>query len=106
MEKIETHQLYWINEKTGGKFAAGVAFYLEKYDEYRLKIDYFPESQLYLKTVGLHANQIDYRAEIVHTRQSKFIGRRPVGTGYLNRETKNEIHIELGPFSNKLILEL
>ena len=106
MERIETHSLQWENERTGKRHGAGVAFYSEQYDEYRLKIDCFPESQFYLKTIGLHANQVDYRAEIVNKRSGKFAGRRSIGTGYLNKETQNEIHIELGPFSNKLILQL
>ena len=106
MDKIAAHYLQWENERTGKRYAAGVAFYSDKYDEYRLKVDCFPESQFYLKTIGLHSEQVDYRAEIVSKKNGKFAGRRSIGVGYLNKETKNEIHIELGPFTNKLILNL
>lgn len=106
MEKPTTHQLYWVNEITGKKSPAGVAFYCDKYDEYRLKIDCFPEVQFYLKTVGLHGNQVDYRAEVANKKNGKFLRRRPIGVGLLTKATVNEINIELGPFTNKLILAL
>ncbi|MCY4524683.1 MAG: hypothetical protein OXB84_08095, partial [Halobacteriovoraceae bacterium] len=60
----------------------------------------------YLKTIGLRNKQVDYRAEVVSKKNGKFAGRRSIGTGYFNADTENEIHIELAPFSNKLILNL
>ena len=45
MDKIAAHFLQWENERTGKRCPAGVAFYSDKYDEFRLKIDCFPENQ-------------------------------------------------------------
>ena len=106
MKKIVAHYLYWLNEKTGTRCTAGVAFYSQTHDEYRLKIDFFPETQFYLKPIGLYGNKVTYRAEVAHKKHGRFIGRRSIGMGILTKETTNEIHLELGPFTNKLILSL
>ena len=106
MTKIVAHYLHWLNDKTNTRHTAGVAFYSQTYDEYRLKIDCFPETQFYLKPIGLYGNKVNYRAEVAQKKHGRFIGRRPIGVGLLCKETQNEIHIELGPFTNKLILSL
>ena len=106
MKETTTHTLVWENQLTGKRYLAGVAFYSEEYDEYRLKIDCFSQNRFYLKTIGLYADKVHYRAEVVLKKRGQFVARKSIGVGLLTKETKNEVHIELGPFSNKLILKL
>ena len=103
--KTQTHYLWWLNPQSGKRHNAGVAFFSDEFSEFRLKLDCFPQNQFYLKAIGAQDQRVEYRAEIVQKRQGKFVGRRPVGIGYSNQEG-SEVHIELRPFTNLLVLDL
>lgn len=105
MEKIVTHRLYWVDEKNDERQAAGVAFYSDSYGEFRLKIDFFPEHKIYLRTIGSCNGQVNYQAEVV-SKQGKGFCRRVVGRGFINNRTKSSIHVDLFPFSKELVLDL
>jgi hypothetical protein len=108
----EKYYLWWQSRETGRRLPAGIAFYDEKYNEYRLKIDYFQAilgdeaSPFYLKTVGKVDERVLYRAEAVVKRDGKFHSRRVVGEGYLSAETDGEVFIDFGPMEKTLVLSL
>lgn len=109
--KSEKYDLWWMDCRNNRRYPAGVAFYDEKYGEYRLKIDFLQTiqdepDQIYLKPVGTTDDRLLYRAEGVVKKNGRFHSRRPIGEGYLLKEGEDEVNIELGPFEKTLILSL
>ena len=65
-QKPETLRLGWLNPVTNEVRNAGVAFYIEKFGEYILKIDEEPrEKQYFLKPIKAENKSINYRMELV-----------------------------------------
>jgi hypothetical protein len=110
-KKSEVISLWWMDQKTNTRQKAGVAFYEDKYGEYRLKIDFISAMQdrpshIYLKAVGSENNKVLYRAEALVKKNSREVARFSVGEGYSSKETYNEIFVNLGPFEKTLVLTL
>ena len=98
------NQLWWFDKEDKCYFPAGVAFYEEKYGEYRLKIDVHPESQYYLRSLSSNENEVQYRLEVVLKKRGKFKGRQIVGWGHSNPLTQGDILINFGPYKKYLVL--
>lgn len=110
--KAEKFYLWWMCRDSDRRLPAGVAFYDEKYGEYRLKIDFIQalqdkqDHQFYLRPIGKVDERFLFRAEAVLKKDGKFAGRYPVGEGYASSDTGGEVHIDLGPFEKILVLSL
>jgi hypothetical protein len=102
--KNETFQLWWHDQQTNKYYPAGVAFHVEQFGEYRLKIDMHPENQYYLKPMDSTNGSINFGVEVVIKRNGKFHQRRPIGEGFSSQETKGDIVMTLGPYTRKLLL--
>lgn len=104
-EKTETFYLSWLDSKKGTRKPAGVAFFDSEFGDYRLKLDFFPETQYYLRSMGGDSVTVRYRLEVVHkSKEGKFQRRVPVGEG--SSFTSGEIRIAPFPFEKELILDL
>jgi len=105
-KRVETNYLYWINPQTKKRYPAGVAFFEEKYGEYRLKLDIYRGKRVYLKPIGSNNGQVNYRLEEAQNRRGKFI-RVEMGRG-LSQEGKPEtVFVEVSPnFEAVLCLEM
>lgn len=99
-------QLWWFDKQTNNNIPAGVAFYDEKFDEYRLKLDVHPETQYYLKVSGSQNGDINFRAEVVIKKDGKFHQRKIVGEGVSSKQTMGDVYIDFGPYSKKLVMGL
>lgn len=96
--------LWWFDQKTKKNLPAGVAFYDEKFGEYRLKLDIHPDTQYYLKPTASANESVHYRAEVVIKKDGKFHQRKVVGEGQSSSETHGDVFIEFGPYSKLLVL--
>lgn len=111
-EKAEKFYLWWKDRNSDHRLPAGVAFYEEKYGEYRLKIDFLQalqdkkDHQFYLKPIGSVENRLLFRAEAVLKKDGKYAGRRTIGEGVCSKETNNEVYVDFGPFERLLVLTL
>ena len=104
-EKAETFYLSWLDSKRGMRKPAGVAFFDSEFGDYRLKLDFFPETQYYLRSMGGDGVTNRYRLEVVHkNKEGKFQRRVPVGEGC--SLASGDIRIEPFPFEKELILIL
>lgn len=112
LTKPEKFYLWWLDQKTMKRLPAGVAFYEEKFSEYRMKIDFFQalqgkqDHQFYLKPIGSTDDRMLFRAEAVIKKDGRYAGRYPVGEGYCSKETDGEVFIDFGPFEKLLVLTL
>ncbi|MDB5036783.1 MAG: hypothetical protein JWQ35_311 [Bacteriovoracaceae bacterium] len=99
------HDLFWMNPVTGKRIHAGKAFYDERFNEYRLKIDETPDDkQFYLKPMGAAESEVRYRVEQVIKKSGKFHHREEKGDGYTSPETAGEVHIDFGSSMKVLVL--
>lgn len=98
------HLLWWYEKDSNRNLPAGVAFYDDKFGEYRLKLDVHPETQYYLKPTGFQNEKVLYRAEVVIKKDGKFHQRKVIGEGYSSEQTNNDIHIDFGPYSKTLVM--
>ncbi len=96
--------LWWFDKITNKNLPAGVAFYDEKFSEYRLKLDIHPDTQYYLKPTGSQSEDIHFRAEVVIKKDGKFHQRKVIGEGYLSKQTKGDVYVDFGPYSKTLIM--
>ena len=96
--------LWWFDTDEKSYDPAGVAFYDEKFGEYRLKIDITPETCYYLKPITGNEKETTYRIEVVIKSNGKFKFRRPVGKGYNDATKSNDVVIQLGPYSKLLVM--
>lgn len=112
LTKPEKFYLWWMDRQTSKRLPAGVAFYEEKFSEYRLKIDFFQaiqgkqDHQFFLKPIGSTGDRLLFRVETVIKKDGKYAGRYPIGEGYASKETDGEVFIDLGPFEKNLVLTL
>ena len=98
-------ELWWFDKEEKSYEPAGVAFYDEKFGEYRLKIDINPDTCYYLKPIATQEDQTSYRVEVVIKKSDgEFKFRRPVGKGYSNTMSSGDVVMQLGPYSKLLIL--
>lgn len=104
VKQVKPFLLWWFDKQTNRNLPAGVAFYDEKFDEYRLKLDIHPDNQYYLKTSGSQNGIIQYRVEVVIKKDGKFHQRKIVGEGISSKATKGDVYIDLGPYSKTLIM--
>jgi len=103
--KSETFYLWWENPNIAKRTPAGVAFYDEKFGEYRLKIDQIPDDQVYyLKPTSSDNGRIDYQVDKVLKRSGRFLKRVETGDGYSDKDSQGEIYIDFGGFGKRLIL--
>ena len=94
--------LWWENKETGVRTYAGIAFYNERFNEYRLKLDALGDKQpFYCRTEGFVDEAIRYRVEVVKRRQGQFWRRQKVGEGYSHAiETEGNILLEIPPYNS------
>jgi hypothetical protein len=52
VKKVRPLLLWWLDKEKNKNLPAGVAFYDEKFGEYRLKLDIQPETQFYLRPIS------------------------------------------------------
>lgn len=105
-QKQETLRLFWLCEKTGKRIPAGVAFYNESENDYRLKIDTMPDDKIiFLKAIGVMQEQIRFRVEIGVRKLGKVVHRAEIGTGSANVTDGYPVFMEIGPFSKTLVME-
>jgi hypothetical protein len=111
-EKAEIYQLWWMSRETGHRIHAGIAFYDDRYNEYRLKIDFLQalmgdeDARFYLRPVGKIDDRIYYRVETIVKKNGKFHARRLVGEGYSSTDTENEVYLDFGPVEKILVVSL
>lgn len=104
-EKSETFYLSWHDPKTGMRRPAGVAFFDGEFGDYRLKLDFFPDNQYYLRCLGTDNLIARYRLEVVHkNKEGKFLRRVPVGEGFLS--PSGEVRVQPFPLDKELVLAL
>ena len=99
--------LWWEDKASGVRTHAGVAFYNEKFNEYRLIPDslFGNKCQFYCKAIGAKDQGIRYRVEVVKTKRGNFWYRQKVGEGYSHvTNTNGEIHLEIPPYSSGSLL--
>lgn len=96
--------LWWYDKNTNKNLPAGVAFYDEKFAEYRLKLDIHPDTQYYLKPTGSQSEDVLYRAEVVIKKDGKFHQRKVIGEGYSSKQTKGDVYVDFGPYSKTLVM--
>ena len=89
--------LCWINPEDGATFNAGVAFYQEKYGEYKLILN-APKTVLYLKAVEASEEKIRYQVTAPVFRRGQYSHREVVGYGYSNPETDGHIYMIIGRY--------
>lgn len=99
-------QLWWYDIESKTDLPAGVAFYEEKYGEYRLKIDVHPNTVYFLRPISSQEKNVLYRVEVVIHREGQAVQRRMIGEGCSSPSTNGNIYIELGPYSKILIMEI
>lgn len=99
------HSLWWENTRTNLRTYAGVAFYDDRFGEFRLRANVFDEGkQLYCRAIQSENEKVAYRVEIVKKKNGKFWKREKAGEGLLSKETNGEIHLQVPPYESKLIL--
>lgn len=108
-DRIEVLPLYWLDRLTGLRQKAGVAFYEEKYGEYRLKVDFLTMLSerppcIYLRPISAGEDEIEFIAEAVIRTNQSTLTRKPIGEGYASLASNNDIHLKLGPFENVLVV--
>lgn len=104
-QKSERLNLYWLCGQTGRKHPAGVAFFNEEQNDYRLKIDVMPEDKtLFLKAISSSDDVTYYRVEAAVKKAGRVVHRAEVGSGYAKKEDST-IYMDIGPFSRTLVLE-
>ena len=103
--KPETLRLWWLDGESS-RIPAGVAFYDDKFGEYRLKIDvlFGDERQFYLRPMEATGDQVNYRVEVVKKRDGKFFRRNKIGEGFHDEKTGGDIFVKIPPFSSLLIV--
>ena len=105
-QKAEPHYLWWEDRENQSNLAAGVAFWDDEFGEFRLKIDIFPGQNYYLRTVGSANGRPIYRAEVAVKKNGRFVARRAVGEGKILDQYPEQIFINFGPFSKRLVMVL
>lgn len=97
--------LIWIDSQTGETFHAGVAFYNNAFNEYRLILD-APRTVLYLRPHEVNNGKILYLVYALIENNGKFSHRVEVGNGYSSDETENHIYMKIGRYSNQRLVLL
>lgn len=96
-EKTKTYYLSWIHPQTSKRINAGVAFYDEKYCEFRVKIDSLVGRKLYLKAIKTDNESVIYRIDEVVKIKDKNV-RISQGWGLRDSDkTMGHIHFEIAP---------
>ena len=103
-EQQEKLFLWWEYPEENIRFNAGVAFREDKYGEYRLKVDCYPQRRLYLKDLKTDEDKIVFQVE-----ECKKIGDRhirfEIGYGYSDSKTDGDVEITMAPhFDAKLVM--
>lgn len=98
--------LSWLDPRTKKFFTAGVAFFLEDYGEYLLRIDEEPaEKSYFLKPFALENGKVIYRMELVlKDKHGKFKRRQVVGEGHSFTNPESNIYIDYGSKFKTLVV--
>ena len=106
-KKPETFYLGWLDPRNKKIREAGVAFYVEEYGEYLLKIDEDYGKQFYLKPITKIEARTNYRLEmIIKRKDGSFLKRQCVGDGFSSKDTDGHVHIWYGSKFATLVLFL
>ena len=107
--KKNTHKLWWLDDSSGERINAGVAFFDEKNGYFALRLNLFPTSKAWgftLKPILFTVENTKYALERNAYRQNGSIRHTRVGTGSKSSLTGGDIHISFGPFYKKLVLDM
>ena len=96
--------LFWPDDKNKRHYFAGVAFREERFGEYRLKIDCYPNRRLYLKACKAENGRIDFKVEEVRKIKEETI-RSQAGHAHSDADTGDDVEIFIVPnLQAKLVL--
>ena len=102
--KMPKESLTWLDTNTGNTFHAGVAFYDERYGEYRLVLD-APRTVYNLKPYESNEGNVKYKVLFPILVKGKFSHKVEVGHGYSNSNTEGAIYITIGRYASmRLVL--
>ncbi|MBF0298163.1 MAG: hypothetical protein HQK51_05550 [Oligoflexia bacterium] len=97
----------WWEDRLSVRYPAGVSFFNSAYNEYRLKIDAFPNSRYFLRVITVQNGNTVFRLEsFMKDDENNYINRRLIGKGFINPRNNNEIVINSFPFEKRIILVL
>lgn len=99
----QKENLIWIDSQSGEIFHAGVAFYNEVFNEYRLILD-APRTVLYLRPHEVRNGKILYLVQALVENKGKFSHRVVVGNGYSSVEPNENIYMKIGRYSNQRLV--
>ena len=103
-KKSETFYLWWHNNYTQKLNNAGVAFYDERFGEYKLNIDMWPGVEYILRPVGHENDKTIYRGEVTVRKNGKYFKRMPVAEGFSDESTEGYIHVQFWNLEKPLFL--
>lgn len=94
---MEKENLLWMDPQTGEKYHAGVAFFENRFGEYRMILD-APRTVLYLKPKSSENDRIDYAICAPIEKNGRYVGRVQVGSGYCDEGTNGQIFMKIGRY--------
>ena len=83
--------------KYGEKFHAGVAFFEERFGEYRMILD-APRTVLYLRPQKSENDRITYTVHAPIEKNGKFAARVQIGHGYSDEGTNGQVYMKIGRY--------
>jgi hypothetical protein len=105
-EKVKCHRLYWLCGQSGRRYPAGVAFYNELKNDYRLCVDTFCENKVvFLKPISMTDGVINFRVESAVRKNGAVLHRAEIGIGHASVDDAFPIYMDIGPYDRTLVLE-
>lgn len=96
--------VWWYDPQSGERDLAGVASYIENSGNYRLTLNFFPDTQYKIQAIGYENKISHYRiVSFQKNNNSKRVRQFKQGTGFLD-QVSGEILIKTAPFNKYLIL--
>ncbi|MCT4642780.1 MAG: hypothetical protein N4A33_10845 [Bacteriovoracaceae bacterium] len=103
-KKIKQENLHWVDPKNGATFHAGIAFYDERFGEYRLILD-GPRTVYSLKAFETTNNEVRYKVFAPVLIKGKFSHKVEIGYGYSNNGTNGDVYMVIGRYGQmRLVL--
>ncbi len=95
--KMKKENLIWMDPQTGEKYHAGVAFFEDRFGEYRMILD-APRTILYLRPQSSENDKIAYTVHAPIEKNGKFAARVLVGNGYSDEGTNGQVYMKIGRY--------
>ena len=103
-KKIQKENLEWVDSQSGATFHAGVAFYDDRFGEFRLVLD-APKTIYSLVPNESNDKEIKYKVFAPIKIRGKFSHKVEVGYGYSNYNTNGDIYMLIGRYGQmRLVL--